>query len=276
MANKAHKFWFKIRRKFYRKPVPERLYYFGFFLLLFTLVAMKVAQEMGHDPGIIKSSLWISVICIILGFLTDLYVLGKVLYKFLVFKWLFALVFSALVVTSNVLAKKDIYAITGFSLNELTEAQLLIAIVNVPLLTVTILTFIAMTMSLIFMVGQLIVGGLIRLNRYPLSRILLGTPQIGFLLKLTRNLGFDSDTRPMAAIISMVVFVAFLTFPPSYKHITLQSVKSEIIVWSSFYNGEDCVNLEADQRYLVHKDKTIILTYTDEGPSFDLGSCEKS
>ncbi|TOB30892.1 hypothetical protein, partial [Vibrio parahaemolyticus] len=104
----------------------------------------------------------------------------------IIFKWLFALSFSALVVTANVLAKKDIYAITGFNLIELTEAQLLIAIVNIPFLIVTTLTFTAMAMSLISMVGQVLIGGLKRLNRYSLSRILIGTAKVGFLLKLVK------------------------------------------------------------------------------------------
>ncbi len=276
MSNKVHKFWFKVRRRFYKQPVAERMYYFGLSLLMITFLAMASTQKMGLNIGAFKYTLGVSVVCIICGFLTDLYALGKTLYKYIIFRWLFALSFSALVVTANVLAKKDIYVITGFNLIELTEAQLLIAIVNIPFLLVTTLTLIAMAMSLISMAGQLLIGLLYRLNRYPLSRILIGTAKVGFLLKLAKSLGFDSDNRPMAAVISMIVFVAFLVSPPSYQQITLQSVKAEIIAWSSFYNGKDCKNLEPWQGYLVHDNKTIVLTYLNDKPSFDLGTCEKS
>ncbi|ENM6575385.1 hypothetical protein ACT33J_002300 [Vibrio fluvialis] len=276
MATKIHKFWFKIRRRFYNQPVAERLYYLGFTLLMITMLAMSSTQKMGLNIGVFKYILGVSIVCIIIGFLTDLYALGKTLYKYTIFKWLFALSFSALVVTANILAKKDIYAITGFNLIELTDAQLLISIVNIPLLIVTTLTFIAMVMSLISMAGQLLIGVLKRLNYYALSRILIGTAKLGFLLKFVKSLGFDSDSRPMAAGISMFVFVMFLVSPPSYNQITLQSVKAEIIVWSSFYNGKDCTNLQPWQGYLVHDDKTIVLTYLNQKPSFDLGICKKS
>ncbi len=276
MANKVHKFWFKIRRRFYKQPLAERMYYFGLSLFMIAFLAMVSTQKMGINIGAFKYALGVSVVCIICGFLTDLYALGKTLYKYTIFRWLFALSFSALVVTANVLAKKDIYVITGFNLIELTEAQLLIAIVNIPFLLVTTLTLIAMAMSLISMAGQLLIGLLHRLNSYPLSRILIGTAKVGFLLKLVKSLGFDSDNRPMAAAISMGVFVAFLVSSPSYKQITLQSVKAEIIAWSSFYNGKDCKNLEPWQGYLVHNNKTIILTYSNDKPSFDLGTCKKS
>lgn len=276
MTGKIHKLWFKVRRRFYKQPVIERLYYLVFFLLVITIIAMSTTQKMGLNIGIFRYILGVSVICIVSAFLTDLYALGKTLYKYIIFKWLFALSFSALVVTANVLAKKDIYAITGFNLIELTEAQLLIAIVNIPFLIVTTLTFIAMAMSLISMAGQVLIGVLKRLNHYSLSRILIGTAKVGFLLKLVKSLGFDSDNRPMAAVISMFVFVAFLASPPSYEQITLQSVKAEIIAWSSFYNGKDCTNLEPGQGYLVHEDKTIVLTYLNEKPSFEVGRCEKS
>lgn len=237
---------------------------------------MSSAQKMGFNIGAFKYILGVSIVCIICGFLIDLYALGKTLYQYIIFKWLFALSFSALVITANVLAKKDIYAITGFNLVELTEAQLLIAIVNIPLLLVTTLTFVAMAMSLISIVGQLLVGFLNRLNRHILTRILIGTAKVGFLLRITKSFGFNSDSRPTAAVISMIVFVTFLVSPPSYKQITLQSVKSEVIAWTSFYSGKDCTNLEPTQRYLIHKDKAIILTYSNEGASFDVGTCEKS
>ncbi|MBE4115945.1 hypothetical protein HJ109_21020 [Vibrio parahaemolyticus] len=159
MTGKIHKLWFKVRRRFYKQPVIERLYYLGFFLLVITILAISTTQTMGLNIGIFKYILGISVICIVSAFLTDLYALGTTLYKYIIFKWLFALSFSALVVTANVLAKKDIYAITGFNLIELTEAQLLIAIVNIPFLIVTTLTFTAMAMSLISMVGQVLIGG---------------------------------------------------------------------------------------------------------------------
>lgn len=275
MANKIHKFWFKIRRRFYKQPLAERLYYLGFPLMVIMIFFISYTQKVGINIGVIKYVLGISIGCIICGFLTDLYSLGETLYKYKIFKWLFALSFSALVVTANVLAKKDIYAITGFNLIELTEAQLLISIVNIPFLIVTTLTFIAMVISLISMAGQLLIGLLERLNRYQLSRILIGTSKVGFLLKFAKKLRFDSDNRPMAAVVSVFVLGGILTFPPSYKQITLQSIKADIIVWTSFYNGKDCTNLEPWQGYLVHENKTIVLTYLNDKPSFDVGICEK-
>lgn len=245
-------------------------------LLSFTLLVTLFTQKVGIDIGAFKYTLVVSVVCIVCGFLTDLYALGKTLYNYTIFKWLFALSFSALVLTANVLAKKDIYVITGYNLIELTEAQLLIAIVNIPFLVVTTLTFVAMAISLVSMAAQMLIVLLIHLNRYPLSRILIGTAKVGYLLKFVRGLGFDSDNRPVAAVISMIVFVAFLVSPPSYKQITLQPFKAEIIAWSSFFNGKDCKNLEPWEGYLVHKDKTIILTYSDEKPLFEVGTCEKA
>lgn len=275
VANKHHSLWFKISRRFHKQPVTERLYHFGFYFLIVNLLLMLFSKKFEIYISAFNYTLITSIIFIVFGFIIDLYALGKALYKYIIFKWLFALSFSALVVTANILAKKDIYAITGFNLLELTEAQFLIAIVNIPFLFVMALTLIAMAMSLISIVGYSLVCLLRRLNRHPLSRILVGTANVRSLLKFFESLGFDSNNRPMAACIFMSFFVACLVSPPSYEQISLQSIKAEIIAWSSFYNGKDCKNLELWQGYIEHNDKTIILTHLDDEPSFGLGNCEK-
>ncbi|MGF1717924.1 hypothetical protein L4D08_23980 [Photobacterium chitinilyticum] len=222
---------------------------------------------------------WLVVISssfIVVGFLTDIIILGGGLYKLILFRWLFALVFSGLMVVSNVLAKKDIYAITNHYLPDLLDAQLLIAIVNAPVIIIIALLFLAMFVSVTSLVLLIFVSILKKFSTNRYSRVLLGTSKVKSLIKSLNEYGPISENRIMGATISMLFFLFLIVYQPEYDGTTLKDVKSEIIVWTSFLDHKDCKNLKENQKYLVHQKDTIVVTLSDDAPLFAKGECEKA